>query len=299
MLTPRRAELPAKRPGWGGGLLPRVQQLACPAKPPAAEPVESPIDGFAPDGATELETSARPHEVTIPPPLPGRNCVRVGPRVSLRFTRGYIPQPHPGPRKKPLEKQNFNKGAIMTHRFVATSILAIAIGGLLLHFRSHARLLSSRIRPRAQRRQRRSGSNSSPLVASPAVAMVQSKDGKWLFTANQRSGSISTIDLTANRVTGEVTVGQKLADLAITPDNANLVAIDEGAGELIVLGTQGPALTVKHRLKLSPTPISLQLSPDGSRCTVASLWPRQMTIVALGIPAPSYWQARPTICARA
>ena len=33
----------------------------------------------------------------IPPPLSGRDCVGVCPRVSLRSTRGYIPRPHPGP----------------------------------------------------------------------------------------------------------------------------------------------------------------------------------------------------------
>ena len=73
------------------------------AKPTAAEPVEGPNIGFAPDGATEPESSKRLRAETIPAPLPGRFGGREGPRVSLRSTRGYIPRPHPGPNTEPME----------------------------------------------------------------------------------------------------------------------------------------------------------------------------------------------------
>ncbi len=114
------------------------------------------------------------------------------------------------------------------------------------------------------------------------IALAQSKDGRWLFVANQRSGSISVIDLPNMRVEVELVVGRRLADLAISDDGANLVAVDEEAGELIMLDGQGSKLAPRRRLKISPTPVSVQLSRDGSRCTVASLWPRQLTIIALG-----------------
>jgi cytochrome c peroxidase len=168
-----------------------------------------------------------------------------------------------------------SKDGIMTHKFVASGIVAFGTGCLFL--------LGSLAAGS------RSDANALPpdrLEMKPAlrrpIAMVQTKDGHWLYTANQRSGSISAIDLTSNRVSSEFAVGQRLADLAITPDDATLVALDEAAGELIVLGRQASTLTVNHRLKLGPTPVSLQLSPDGSRCTVACLWPRQVTVVALG-----------------
>ena len=163
----------------------------------------------------------------------------------------------------------------MTHRIVALGILAIAIGDLFFlgHASPSARFDTPT--PATARLELK------PALRQP-IAMAQTKDGHWLFTANQRSGSISTIDLTSNQVTSEFAVGHKLADLAIAPDDATLVAIDEAAGELIVLARQGSALTVKHHLKVGATPASLQLSPDGSRCTVACLWPRQLTLVALG-----------------
>ncbi len=114
------------------------------------------------------------------------------------------------------------------------------------------------------------------------IALAQSKDGHWLFVANQRSGSISVIDLANMRVEAEMVVCRKLADLAITSDGANVVVVDEEAGELVVLTLQGSKLAPKHRLKVGATPVSVQLSRDGSRCTVASLWPCQLTIIALG-----------------
>lgn len=114
------------------------------------------------------------------------------------------------------------------------------------------------------------------------VALARSGDGRWLFVANQRSGSISVIDLLARQVIAEYPVGQKLADLTVTKDDAWVLAVDEAAGELIALERQGPKLTVRNRLQVGQTPVSVQLMFDGSKCTVASLWPRQLTIVALG-----------------
>src|SRR5262245_51737893 len=42
--------------------------------------------------------------------------------------------------------------------------------------------------------------------------------GNRLFVANRRSGSISIIDVAKRQVTGEVPVGGRLSDLAVTPD---------------------------------------------------------------------------------
>ena len=55
-----------------------------------------------PDSARRGNESPRTTEEgtageTIPPPPPGRNGERENPRVSLCYTRGYIPRPHLGP----------------------------------------------------------------------------------------------------------------------------------------------------------------------------------------------------------
>jgi YVTN family beta-propeller protein len=123
-----------------------------------------------------------------------------------------------------------------------------------------------------------------PLLRRP-VAMVLIGDGKWLLTANQRSGSVSILDLTAGRTVGEVSVGGKLTDLATTADGLQFLALDEEAGELVVLRFGHAELKPIRRIKVSPTPVNIQVSANGDRAVVASLWTRQLSLVDLG-PAP-------------
>jgi YVTN family beta-propeller protein len=123
-----------------------------------------------------------------------------------------------------------------------------------------------------------------PLLRRP-VALVLADDGKWLFTANQRSGSVSVVDLAAGRTIAEVSVGGHLSDLAATPDGARLLAVDEAARELVVLGRVGSELNPERRVKVSPTPVAVRVSADGRRAAVASLWSRQLSIVELD-PTP-------------
>jgi YVTN family beta-propeller protein len=117
------------------------------------------------------------------------------------------------------------------------------------------------------------------------VALVLADDGKQLFVANQRSGSVSVIDTAALRPVAEAAVGRRLADLAAAPDG-RLLAVDEGADELLLLGRKGPTLEVTGRVKVAPVPVSVQPDPDGTRCFVASLWSRQLTVVELAVDRP-------------
>ena len=45
------------------------------------------------------------------------------------------------------------------------------------------------------------------------VAAVPFANGEKLLVANERSGSVSVVDLTGRRIVGEQTVGQALSDL--------------------------------------------------------------------------------------
>src|SRR5438132_866036 len=66
------------------------------------------------------------------------------------------------------------------------------------------------------------------------VALTLTDDGKWLFVANQRSGTISTIDTATLRTCAEVSGCRRLADIASTPDGRRVLALDEEAGELVL-----------------------------------------------------------------
>jgi YVTN family beta-propeller protein len=113
------------------------------------------------------------------------------------------------------------------------------------------------------------------------VALVLVEDGKLLFAANHHSGTISVIDTKDLRLVGEVEVGRHLADLAATPDGRRLLAVDEEAGELVLLARRGTTLEALHRVAVSSTPVSVQVAPDGKTCCVASLWSRRLAVVGL------------------
>src|SRR5262245_31044159 len=113
------------------------------------------------------------------------------------------------------------------------------------------------------------------------VALAVADGGKWLFVANQRSGSVSVIDTAARRVTAEVAVGRRLSDLAATPDGTALLATDEEAGQLVLLRRVGAGLEVAGRVEVPPGPVAVA-ALDGRRGLVASLWPRRLAVVGLG-----------------
>jgi YVTN family beta-propeller protein len=124
------------------------------------------------------------------------------------------------------------------------------------------------------------------LFRRPA-ALVLADGGAWLFVANHRSGSIRVIDTSLLRTLAEAHVGRSLADLAISPADRSLLAVDEGANELIVLTRQGPLLSLAHRVPVALNPVSVQVTGDGSRCFVASLWARQVSEVNLRSVPPT------------
>jgi YVTN family beta-propeller protein len=123
------------------------------------------------------------------------------------------------------------------------------------------------------------------------MALALTDGGRWLFVANQRSGSISVLETTNRRPVAEVSAGRRLADLAVTPDGNHLLAVDEEASQLVLLSRRGPNLEVVERVPVSHGPVSVQVAGDGARFFVASLWPRQLTILDLA-PAKGETGAR-------
>ncbi len=118
-----------------------------------------------------------------------------------------------------------------------------------------------------------------PARLRDPVALALTSDGRWLFAANQRSGTVSILDTQSLKLAGEVPAGRRLADLALTPDAQHLLTVDEEPGELIVLARQESALRVRRRVPVRPGPVSV--CTDGTSCVVASLWQRQLTVIDL------------------
>src|SRR5437899_1553684 len=60
--------------------------------------------------------------------------------------------------------------------------------------------------------------------------------GQTLCVANQRSGTVSLVDLSAaSRLIGEVAVGKHLTGLAVLPDGKHVLVVDDERHELVAL----------------------------------------------------------------
>src|SRR5262249_608754 len=108
------------------------------------------------------------------------------------------------------------------------------------------------------------------------VAAAYLDDGTTLCVANQRSGTLSLIDLPHASVREESTVGKHLTGLAVLPDRKHVLITDDEQHELIALTFDGTRLRVRARLAVGPYPTSIAVLPDGTRAVVASLWSHRL-----------------------
>jgi YVTN family beta-propeller protein len=109
------------------------------------------------------------------------------------------------------------------------------------------------------------------------VAVVPADEGRRLFVANRRAGSVSVIDVDRRQVLAEKVIGRTLADLTDAGDG-RFLAVDEAAGELIVLARHGDSLDETGRVPVGDSPVSVRALPGG-RAAVACLWARQLVLV--------------------
>jgi YVTN family beta-propeller protein len=134
-----------------------------------------------------------------------------------------------------------------------------------------------------------------PTSLRRPVSLTLADKGKWLLVANQRSGSVSVIDTASLAVVGEVAVGRKVSDLAITKDGTHLLVLDEDAGDVVCFRRSGSRLEGAVRVHVGPSPVSLRIAADGTRCSVASLWPRRLTVVELPMGGGRDGELRPRV----
>jgi YVTN family beta-propeller protein len=102
-----------------------------------------------------------------------------------------------------------------------------------------------------------------------------------LFVANQRSGSISTIDLASRKVAGEVSVGKQLSDIVPLDERRWLLATDEGKHELLLLDASKDDVAVTTRLSVPTSPVRVVVGSGRTWAAVSSLWSRRLTLVSV------------------
>ena len=95
-----------------------------------------------------------------------------------------------------------------------------------------------------------------------------SPDGKQLWAANSRDGSVSVIDLAAKRVVATFDVRTKRSNrLKFTPDGRLVLISDLEAGDLVVL--ERATRKDLKRIKLGRQVAGILVTPDSSRAYVA------------------------------
>jgi YVTN family beta-propeller protein len=124
-----------------------------------------------------------------------------------------------------------------------------------------------------------------PRLRYPA-ALVLADNGKLVLAANERSGTVSIVDLAARKVVAECPVGKRLSDLVLvpTPENSGadlLLCTDSGANELKLLVRRGSDVTVADSLPVGSDPVSVRVDKEGKHASVASRWARRLTVVEL------------------
>lgn len=111
-------------------------------------------------------------------------------------------------------------------------------------------------------------------------ALVLVEGGSRLLAANRGSGTVSIVDLKGRRVTGETQVGRGLADLRATGNDGVLLAVDQPAGEVVLLRCDQGEIRRKAAVAVSADPVSATVYGDGRRAVVLSRWSRAATVVA-------------------
>jgi YVTN family beta-propeller protein len=105
-------------------------------------------------------------------------------------------------------------------------------------------------------------------------------DGKELWAAGSRDGSVSVIDIVNKRVTHTFNVQTKRSNrLRFTPDGRLVLISDLDAGDLLII-ERATRKDVK-RIKLGSQPAGILIPPDGARAYVAVTGDNNIAVIDL------------------
>lgn len=105
-------------------------------------------------------------------------------------------------------------------------------------------------------------------------------DGKELWAAGSRDGSVSIIDIAGKRVTRTFNVQTKRSNrLRFTPDGRLVLISDLDAGDLLVL--ERDTKKELKRMKLGSQPAGILIPPDGARAYVAVTGDSNIAVIDL------------------
>ncbi|MCS6976976.1 MAG: beta-propeller fold lactonase family protein [Gemmatales bacterium] len=124
--------------------------------------------------------------------------------------------------------------------------------------------------PRADERPVATPSTRESKDRSP-VDVVLSADERWLFTANQGTGTVSVVETATGKIVAEVPCGEKPSALALSPDDRLLLVSNTWSGDVAAFRfdvTDG-SLHLHRKVRLGFEPRGVVISPDGREAYVA------------------------------
>lgn len=118
-------------------------------------------------------------------------------------------------------------------------------------------------------------------VGEDPQAIEVSPDGKEVWTASTRDGSVSVINVATNKVTRTINIQTKSSNrLKFSPDGRLVLISDPQGGQLVILDSA--AGKVIKRIPIGKSPVTgIQVVPDGSRAYVAAEGDDNIAIIDL------------------
>ena len=117
-----------------------------------------------------------------------------------------------------------------------------------------------------------------PVHWRQPVAVAIDHEGSWLAVGNERSHSISIVDVERRQLRSEFQVGQGLSDLCRLGTTNQLIVTDFDQHCIRLLNWKAEDLKQTHQVEVSPYPVGVASAPQGSTFAVASLWSRRLTL---------------------
>lgn len=109
-------------------------------------------------------------------------------------------------------------------------------------------------------------------------------DGAVLLVANRDAGTVSLVDVAAQKVLSEIPVGARPADVAVLPESGTVLVLDEQSSELIVAHRTGRRLHIRQRLTMPVAPVDIAVSKPQGVLAIASLWGQCVSLMTFSEP---------------
>ena len=115
-----------------------------------------------------------------------------------------------------------------------------------------------------------------PQVRRPAALVPH---GDWLLVGNQRSGTVSVVDMAQRRVVAEHRVSEQIADMTPHPGDSAAFVIDGVKHRLLAIKVGVDDVAVEAIAEVAPFPTRMIVS-EKHRCVfVSSRWSRRVSII--------------------